>query len=121
MARGDIDAAVGTYTHIQSILDDVRPLVYLSAERSRNLQDVPTIKEAGYGQLAALAVPWVIVAPPGTPKDRLDTIRSALRKVVENEEWIDWAANAGYTPVSLGPDEIWQGLDELKAIYEGLK
>lgn len=121
VARGDIDASVGTYTHIQSILDDVRPIVYISAERSRKLPDVPTIKEAGYGKLAALAVPWVIVAPPGTPKDRLDTIRAALRQVVENEEWIDWAANAGYTPVSIGPEETWQSLDELKALYEGLK
>jgi tripartite-type tricarboxylate transporter receptor subunit TctC len=85
------------------------------------LPDVPTIKEAGYPDLAALAVPWIIVAPPGTPEDRLGVIRTALRKVVESKEFIDWATDAGYTPGSDGPDEIWKSLDELKALYEGLK
>jgi tripartite-type tricarboxylate transporter receptor subunit TctC len=121
VARGDMDAAVGTYTHIRGLLEDLRPIVYISEKRSHKLPDVPTIKEAGYGDLAALAVPWIIVAPPGTPEDRLGVIRTALRKVVESKEFIDWATDAGYTPGSDGPDEIWKSLDELKALYEGLK
>jgi tripartite-type tricarboxylate transporter receptor subunit TctC len=121
VARGDIDAAVGTYTHIRSLLDDLRPIVYISGKRSHKLPDVPTITEAGYGDLAALDVPWIIVAPPGTPEDRLGVIRAALRKVVESKEWIDWATDTGYTPVSIGPDEIWKSLEERKALYESLK
>ena len=121
VARGDMDASVGTYTHIRGLLEDVKPIVYISAKRSHKLPDVPTIKEAGYPDLAALSVPWIIVAPPGTPEDRLVVIRSALRKVVESKEFIDWATDAGYTPVSEGPDEIWKGLGQFKALYEGLK
>jgi len=121
VARGDIDASVGTYTHIRSLLEDVRPIVYISAKRSHKLPDVPTIKEAGYPSLASLDVPWIIVAPPGTPEDRLGVIRAALRKVVESKEWINWATDSGYTPVSVGPDEIWTSLVERKALYESLK
>lgn len=121
VARGDIDAAVGTYTHIRGILEDLRPIVYISEKRSHKLPDVPTIEEAGYGELASLDVPWIVVAPPGTPEDRLGIIRSALKKVVESKEFIDWAVDAGYTPVSDGPDKIWKSLEERVKLYEGLK
>lgn len=121
VARGDIDAAVGTYTHIRGLLEDLRPIVYISGERSHKLPNVPTISEAGYPKLASLDVPWIIVAPPGTPEDRLDILRTALKKVVESKEFIDWAVDAGYTPVSVGPDEIWKSLNERVELYKGLK
>jgi tripartite-type tricarboxylate transporter receptor subunit TctC len=121
VARGDIDASVGTYTHIRGVLDDLRPIVYISEKRSTILPDVPTIAEAGYPDLGSLDVPWIVVAPPDTPEDRLTILREAIKKVVESKEFIDWAEGAGYTPVSDGPDKIWKSLKARKALYEGLK
>jgi len=121
VARGDVDGAVGTYTHIRGVLEDLRPLVYLAQERSHKLPDVPTIKELGYEKMATLDVPWIIVAPPGTPEDRLEVIRAAVRKVGTSKEYLDWAIDAGYSPVLVGPDQIWKDLEARKALYESLK
>lgn len=121
VARGDTDAAVGTYTHIRGVLQDLRPLVYISDKRAYKLPDVPTIKEVGYGKLAALDVPWVIVAPPGTPEDRLEILRSALRKIGKSKEYLDWALNAGYSPVVVEPDAVWKSLEERIELYNSLK
>lgn len=121
VARGDIDASVGTYTHIRGILDDLRPIVYIAEKRSAILPDVPTIAEAGYPDLASLDVPWIIVAPPGTPDDRLTVLRDAIKKVVEKKEFVDWAEGAGYSPIADGPDKIWKGLKTLRGLYESLE
>jgi len=121
VARGDVDGAVGTYTHISGVLEDLRPLVYLAQERSDKLPDVQTIKQLGYEKLATLDVPWIIVAPPGTPEDRLEVIRAALRKVGTSKEYLDWAIDAGYSPCLVGPDQIRKDLETRKELYESLK
>lgn len=121
VARGDIDSAVGTYTHIRGVIEDIRSLVYISDERSQLLPDVPTIKELGYGEFADFNVPWIVVAPPGSPEDRLEVIRAALRKIMKDKEFLDWAVNAGYSPILQEPDACWKSLQALKALYEGLK
>ena len=120
VARGDVDASTGTFTHIRGVIDDLRPLVLVADERDHNLPDVPTIKEAGYGKLAALDVPWVVVAPPGTPEDRLETIRAALRKILKQKEFLDWAKGTGYSPVLEEPDVFWKSFRDRKALYESL-
>jgi tripartite-type tricarboxylate transporter receptor subunit TctC len=121
VARGDVDAATGTLTHFRGVMDDVRPLVYISEERSVKLPDVPTIKEEGYGKLASFDVPWIVTAPPGTPEDRLEVFRKALRKIGKSQEFLDWAVNAGYSPVLQEPADIWKSLQARKELYESLK
>ncbi|MBU2498764.1 MAG: tripartite tricarboxylate transporter substrate binding protein [Proteobacteria bacterium] len=121
VARGDVDAAVGTYTHIQGVLDDLRPLVYVSDQKAFKLPDVPTIVEAGYPRLAVLDVPWMIAAPPGTPEKELELLRAALSKIVNSEEFSTWAKDAGYSPVTEEPADFWKKMQMKKEIYENLK
>ncbi|MBW1802683.1 MAG: tripartite tricarboxylate transporter substrate binding protein [Deltaproteobacteria bacterium] len=120
VARGDVDASTGTFTHIRGVMEDLRPLVYIAEKRSHKLPDVPTIKEAGYDKLASLDVPWVVVAPPGTPEDRLEIIRAALRKVSTRKEYLDWAIDTGYSPVTVEPADFWKSFRARKALYESL-
>lgn len=121
VARGDVDAATGTYTHIQGVLPDLRPLVYMADQKSYKLPEVPTIQDAGYPKLAALDVPWVVVAPPGTPEAQLGVLRKALLKIVNSEEFMNWAKEAGYNPDPMKPDAFWKSLQLKRDIYEALK
>lgn len=55
----------------------LRPLAQTSSERSELLPDVPTMKESGYPALSVTS--WfVIAAPSGTPKDRLEKLNKAI-------------------------------------------
>jgi len=121
VARGDVDAAIGSYSHFQGVIDDIRPLVCLSAERSQNLPDVPTIQEARYGQLKNLGTPRIIGAPPGTPEEHLDLIRKALQKIINGDEFKKWAVEAGYSLNPLNPNQVWEALDKNEEIYKSMK
>jgi len=121
VARGDVEACAASYTHFRGVLDDVRPIVYISSSKSNNLPEIQTIVEAGYPKLANLGVPWVLAAPPGTPEDKLTVLRTALTKVATSEEFITWAKDKGYNPSSQGPEDFWKSLAEMQEVYTGMK
>ncbi len=121
VARGDVVGGTGSYTHFRGVIDDVRPLVYMSDKKSYHLPDVPTIQELGFERLSTLGVPWVMVGPPGTPQDRLEKIRGVLRKIIQRDEFRKWALDNGYDPDTMPPDVFWKRMAELKEIYLGLK
>lgn len=121
VARGDVDASLGSFHHFQGVIQDVRPLVYLSKERWHGLPDVPSVLELGYPRLAVLGSPRVVCAPPGTPEDRLEILRSALLKIVNSQEFKDWASEAGYSLDPMGPDETWKALEVNAGIYRSIQ
>jgi len=121
VARGDVVGATGSYTHIRGVMDDIRPLVYMSEKKSFHLPDVPTVSELGFGKLSTLGVPWVMVAPPGTPEEKVEKIRGVLRKIIQQEEFKKWALENGYEPDTMPPDLFWKKMGELKEVYLSLK
>ena len=121
VARGDLDAATGSYTHFQGVLEDVRPLVYMSDQRSHLLPEVPTIVEAGYPKLASMGVPWVFAAPPGTPAANMNILRTAMTKITASEEFVTWAKKQGYNPSSQGPDAFWKSFADMEEVYKSIK
>jgi tripartite-type tricarboxylate transporter receptor subunit TctC len=121
VARGDVDAAAGSYTHFRGVINDVRPIVYLSDEKPHHLPTVPTVVDAGYPKLAAMGVPWVVAAPPGTPEDRQAVLRKALTQITTSDEYKKWAQDKGYNPSSQGPAEFWKSLDEMEQVYLDIK
>jgi tripartite-type tricarboxylate transporter receptor subunit TctC len=120
-ARGEVDASLGSYHHFHGVIKDLRPLVYLSKTRWHGLPDVPTIQELGYPRLAVLGSPRVVCAPPGTPDGRLEVIRNALRKILDSQEFKDWAKEAGYSLDPMGPSELWENLKINADIYRTLE
>jgi tripartite-type tricarboxylate transporter receptor subunit TctC len=121
VARGDVVGGTGSYTHFRGVIDDVRPLVYMSDKKSYHLPDVPTIADLGFGKLSTLGVPWVIVGPPGTPEDKLEKLRGVLRKIIQQDEFKKWGLENGYEPDIMPPDVFWKKMGELKEVYLGLK
>ncbi len=69
------DPMTSSLPHIQS--GRLRPLAIAGNERSRQLPDVPTTREAGYPKLNAPF--WLgVVAPAGTPAAIIDKLNAAL-------------------------------------------
>jgi tripartite-type tricarboxylate transporter receptor subunit TctC len=80
-----------TLPHVKS--GKLRPLAIFSATRSKLLPDVPTLKELGYDVEYYL---WVgIFAPKGTPPPIVTTLRAAIAKAVESDQFKATLGNAG--------------------------
>lgn len=62
-------------------------LAVLSEERLENFPELPTAKEQGVD--VAHANTYAVIAPKGTPEDRLEVIEQAIAKVVEDPEFLE--------------------------------
>jgi tripartite-type tricarboxylate transporter receptor subunit TctC len=96
-----------TLPHIKA--GKLRPLAIFSAKRSKLLPDVPTLKELGYDVEYYL---WVgIFAPKGTQPDIETTLRAAIGKAVQSDQFKSTLANVGQELDYLdGPDfqRFWE-------------
>jgi tripartite-type tricarboxylate transporter receptor subunit TctC len=54
------------------------------------MPDVPTIIEQGV-EGYQVANWWGLLVPAGTPKDAVDALDAAVKKMVESEDFIKWA------------------------------
>ncbi|MGB7783980.1 MAG: tripartite tricarboxylate transporter substrate binding protein, partial [Pseudolabrys sp.] len=90
-----------TLPHIKA--GKLRPLVVFSATRSKELPDVPTLKELGYDTEYYL---WVgIFAPKATPEPVVLTLRDAIKKAAHSDQFRTSLANAAQELAYLdGPD-----------------
>ena len=71
----------------------LRALAAFSAERSKQLPDVPTLKELGYDAEYYL---WVgIFAPKGTPEAAVKTLRESIKQGAHAEAFTTALTNAG--------------------------
>ena len=61
----------------------LRPLAVYRPTRMRALPDAPTLKELGYPIYSSS--PYGILAPKDTPKEVVDTLYQAAKKVVDNQ------------------------------------
>jgi len=100
---GKIDASS---QHPAEILSQVKSgearVLAVSGDKRISLwPDVPTFKEAGvdlaYDQWRGFA------GPKGLPKNVVDRLSAALKKVVESKEWAEFAASVGSTPYYRDP------------------
>src|SRR5262245_26796620 len=82
------------------------PIAIASDARSTLLPDVPTVKEAGFGQVTGTA--WNgIVAPSGTPQDIITKLNGEVGKLLDSAETKEalrrsgWSRLAGLRPLSV--------------------
>ena len=90
-----------TLPHVKA--GKLRPLANFGASRSKALPDVPTLKELGYDVEYYL---WAgIFAPHVTPPEIVTTLRAAIGKAVQSNEFQTALANVGLELAYLdGPD-----------------
>lgn len=96
LVGGHIDAAIGdiasSYEFVRN--GDLRFLATGNPERLEQTPDVPTFRELGHDELE-LTITRGIVAPTGTPEERIAVIESALGELAEDQAFIDAVDNAG--------------------------
>ncbi len=102
---GQVDMSFPTLSaalpHIKA--GKLRVLAVTSAERSPQLPDVPTLKEAG---VDLVFVQWLaLLAPAGTPQPIVAKVNAALKEALASEEMKEKFAQQGFDPFVTTPEE----------------
>ena len=96
----------------------LRVLALMASERSALVPDAPTFRELGhdleYGSFR------VLVAPPGTPEERLAALERACQAAAESPEFQEWARAGAVGAAWRGRDAVRGYLDDLAPRIEGL-
>jgi tripartite-type tricarboxylate transporter receptor subunit TctC len=97
--QGAIDAIPVIQPHAKS--GKLRILAVLAKDRNNLLPGVPTSAEQGFPQFQIGA--WTaLVAPPGTPQDRIDTLNAALARAMKRPALVARLAQIGVEPMNPG-------------------
>jgi tripartite-type tricarboxylate transporter receptor subunit TctC len=118
LAGGHFDAAFLATSHaVRS--DEVRALAIAGTERFEDvLPDVPTFSESGYDVTIEYA--WGVGMPAGVPDDVATEFGEAVVTAMESGDIPSQVAAEGLQPVSIGPDQAQQYVQEQQAVYEEL-
>ena len=107
-------------SHIRS--GDLRALAVTSAERSEYLPDVPTLSEVGeYNLDQFVTTAWFgLVAHSSFPEEAQSVMRDALAKVMEREEFLDFADQLGAEPGQVSGEEFKQFIADEVERWQGV-
>ena len=121
LVGGHIDAAMGDIASSLQFVenDDLRFLAVGHTERMRQTPDVPTFSELGYDELN-LSILRGLIAPKGTPEERIEIVASAIEALASEEEFITRVNNAGAEVQFMGTEEYREHLANLDATIERL-
>jgi tripartite-type tricarboxylate transporter receptor subunit TctC len=108
-------AVASVQPHIAS--GTLRPLAVFSTERVKAFPDVPTFKELGYK--IASPVYYGISAPKGTPKEVIDQIYMAAKKVNDkySQQITENLKQYGAEVKLIGPEEYKKYLEGQNALF----
>lgn len=121
---GDVDVSFENMptvlSHIRS--GDLRALAVTSAERSEYLPDVPTLREVGeYNLDQFVTTAWFgLVAHSSFPEEAQTVMRDALAKVMEREEFVDFADQLGAEPGQVSGEEFKQFIADEVERWQGV-
>lgn len=121
LVGGHIDAAMGDIASSLQFVenDDLRFLAVGHTERMEQTPDVPTFAELGYDTLN-LSILRGLIAPKGTPEDRIEVLAAAVEAMAAEEEFVTRVNNAGAEVQFMGTDEYRDHLETLDATIERL-
>jgi len=116
---GHVSAIVGHPTHAVELGDQIRVLAVCAEERSKALPNVPTFKELGYPGVVEGSYRGV-AAPPGTPKEIVERLASAFKKINFNPEFQKKMTEMGFDLLWWGPDEYNAEIKKRTEYYKKL-
>lgn len=93
------------------------PLVVAAPQRLKELPDTPTFKEVGLEPVNRMAY-YGLLAPKGTPKDVVDKINAATRKVLEDAAVRKRIEDTGSLLIANSPDEFAKQIQDELAVYK---
>jgi tripartite-type tricarboxylate transporter receptor subunit TctC len=101
----------------------IRPLVLFSNSRDPRLPDVPAIPDAGYKTTFEERI--LVLAPKGTPADRVKTIAAAMKAAMDDPDLVKRFEEQGIERVFIEGPALKATLDEasarVKAVAEEVK
>ena len=118
LAGKHIDATLADPSVFKSQVDagNLKILAVMAGSRSVIYPNVPTFKELGYNMTVRA---WAaLVAPKNTPKEKLDVLRNAAKKVCESKEFKDYFMKQGIDPTCIIGEEADKMMAEDHAMYE---
>jgi tripartite-type tricarboxylate transporter receptor subunit TctC len=83
----------------------LRALAVAGDNRAPELPDVPTVKEAGFGEFD-VSTAYAFFAPAGTPKPVLDKLYAHIKNALDAPDVQDRLRNAGVQPRIGRPEEV---------------
>jgi tripartite-type tricarboxylate transporter receptor subunit TctC len=86
----------------------LRPLAVSGRSRSRELPDVPTVRESGFGDYD-VSTSYALFAPAGTPQPILGKLHAGVKRALETDSVQQRLRTAGVEP-GVGPPEEVQRL-----------
>ena len=116
---GHVSAIVGHPTHAVELGDQIRVLAVCAEERSKALPNVPTFKELGYPGVVEGSYRGV-AAPPGTPREIVERLASAFKKINFNPEFQKKMTEMGFDLLWWGPDEYNAEIQKRTEYYKKL-
>ncbi len=98
----------------------LRPLAVYKPTRMRALPDAPSLVELGYP--ISSSSPYGLLAPTGTPKEIVNIIYQAAKKVMENHKSfiVERLDKLGAEPGLEGPEEYTQHLGKQHELFSGI-
>ena len=99
----------------------VRPIGVLDKKRVPEFPDIPTLGEIGHKDLDVLSLDYWLMAPPQTPKARLQVLEDALMKTLKDPEFLTWAKGANVEPGPLSGEETSKMVLNLFNLFEPYK
>lgn len=109
LLSGEVEFLTGGGSNFPSMFDkdgkgDIRVLGLAAEERWPFLPDVPTYREQGFDYLRSQ---WFgLVAPAGTPKDRVQKVAEAVKELVAQPEFKERLKEFYFNSAYLGPQEM---------------
>ncbi len=117
LAGKHIDATLADPSVFKSQVDagNLKILAVMAATRSEIYPDVPTFKELGHDMTIRA---WAtLVAPKDTPKEKLEVLRNAAKKVCESKEFKEYFKKQGIDPTCIVGEEADQMMKEDHEMY----
>ncbi|MBK8665553.1 MAG: tripartite tricarboxylate transporter substrate binding protein BugE [Burkholderiales bacterium] len=93
------------------------PLVVAAPQRLAELPNVPTFKEVGLEPVNRMAY-YGILAPKGTPKDIVDKVNAATKKVLEDAAVKKRIEDTGSFIIANTPEQFAQQIKDELAVYK---
>lgn len=107
VAGGHVDFFCGNLAPMlqQIQAGQVRPLFVTTDEPIPGLEDVPTVAELGYPELASIVGWSAIVGPPDMDKQAREALLEVMQKVGDDEQWRAKVEELGSIPAVMSPEE----------------
>ncbi len=120
LAGGHVDAAIATplETKAMRVAGKVRMLGVMSEQRLSNEPSLPTCREQGYDLVSATN--RVLMAPKGTPADRIRILHNAFKQAVESQEYARFVDSQASAKIYLTTEQTKEFLAKQDLLFKGI-